>query len=404
MSKTKYIVQTSAGLAMCMAAAVSYAEDATATATASATTTAAAPAAPAAPTLNPTMAGPLTANATPFSIDSGALGKVYVGGAVTGLYLSQDNGSGGKKSQVDLNNAQVFIQKVDGQFQFYSQFGQYSFPTLGSAYVKASDATKANFGSVPVYFLKYAPTDAFSVQAGNLTTLIGDEYNFDFQDVNIQRGLLWNQENLVNRGVQANYTTGPLALSASVNDGFYSKRFTWVDLSATYTIDKENTLAVVLAGNTKKQKVSTSVTPVLQNNSQIANVIYTHTAGPWMATGYAQYTRVPASSVYGTTKAGSTTGVAGLVSYAVGNGFSLGGRAEYIKDSGSKNGAPDLLGYGVGSNAYSLTFTPTYQYKNYFTRAEYSFVKANDTTGAVFGTTGKKTFENRGLLEVGVLF
>lgn len=398
MSKTKFIVKASAALAMSMAAAVSYAEDAPA----------AAPAAPAAPTLNPSMAGSLAANATPFSIDSGALGKVYVGGAVTGLYLAQDNDPTKKRSQVDLNNAQVFIQKADGAYQFYLQAGQYSFPTLGLPYAKASDTTSNTFGSLPVWFLKYAPTDAFSIQAGNLPTLIGAEYNFTYENMNIQRGLLWAQENQVNRGVQANYTVGPLALSASVNDGFYSKKFTWVDLSATYTINKENTLAVVLGGNTdSKTTASTFVTSPVYNNSQIANVIFTHTAGPVTATGYAQYTRVPANSVTGLSKDASTAGVAGLLSYNVGNGFSVGSRAEYIKESGNKdNGATNALLYGPGSSAYSLTLTPTYQYKNYFARAEYSYVKANDTPvgSTVFGSNSKKTYENRGLLEVGVLF
>ncbi len=61
--------------------------------------------------------------------------------------------------------------------------------------------------------------------AGKLPTLIGAEYTFTFENMNIERGLLWNQENAVNRGVQANFTSGPVAVSVSWNDGFYPNRY-----------------------------------------------------------------------------------------------------------------------------------------------------------------------------------
>ena len=59
---------------------------------------------------------------------------------------------------------------------------------------------------MPQAFLKIVPTDNFSIQAGKLPTLIGAEYTFSFENFNIERGLLWNQEPAVSRGVQANYT------------------------------------------------------------------------------------------------------------------------------------------------------------------------------------------------------
>jgi hypothetical protein len=44
--------------------------------------------------------------------------------------------------------------------------------------------------------------------------LIGAEYTFTFENMNIQRGLLWNQENAVTRGVQVNQTMGKFGSSA----------------------------------------------------------------------------------------------------------------------------------------------------------------------------------------------
>jgi hypothetical protein len=49
--------------------------------------------------------------------------------------------------------------------------------------------------------------------------------------------------------------------------------------------------------------------------------------------------------------------------------------------------------------------TPTYQYKIYFVRAEFSHVGTNSTTpGLVFGRDGMNTTQTRAILEAGILF
>ena len=57
----------------------------------------------------------------------------------------------------------------------------------------------------------------FSIEVGALPTLIGDEYTFSFENLNIERGILWGAEPAVSRGVQANFTTGPLAALAGLH-------------------------------------------------------------------------------------------------------------------------------------------------------------------------------------------
>jgi len=87
------------------------------------------------------------------------------------------------------------------------------------------------------------------------------------------------------------------------------------------------------------------------------------------------------------------------------SGFSLPIRFEYIASTGNAaNGAPNLL-YGPGSKAWSVTVTPTYQYKIYFARAEFSHVGTTSTTpGLVFGPGGTNTTQTRAVLEAGILF
>ena len=364
--------------------------------------------APAAPTAmsTPGMTEPLAANPNPTSFDTGALGTWYVTGAITGLALSQDHRfPGDRKALSDFSSVQVFIQKTSGPLQFFVQVGGYSMPALGTAYLSAHKTIDAFYGAVPQAFVKYAPNDHFSVMAGKLPTMIGAEYTFTFENMNIERGLLWNQENAVNRGVQATYVQGPVTTSVSWNDGFYSNRYNWLWGSLAYAIDKNNALSFIAGGNMGQTARVSAATPLLQNNSQILNVIYTHAAGPWTLTPYLQYTRVPANAELGIVHSASTAGAALLANYAFDSNFSVAGRAEYISSSGSAtNGAPNLL-YGPGSKAWSLTLTPTYQNKLFFVRGELSYVKTSDTTpGFALGQDYGNRSQSRMMLETGILF
>jgi Putative beta-barrel porin-2, OmpL-like. bbp2 len=273
------------------------------------------PAAPAALT-TPTLTGPIAGNPNPINFDLGPLGPVYLTSVVTGLGLWQNNvAPGDQHSLASLTNGQFIFQKTDGLFQYYVQAGAYTIPSLGTPYFNTQKATGDFFTALPVANLKLQPTDAFSIQGGKLPTLIGAEYTFTFQNMNIERGLLWNQEPAISRGAQLNYTMDPLAFSFSWNDGFYSDRFTWLSGSATYTLDKENTFELVAGGNYAHTDKSTLATPLFQNNETIFNAIYTYNSAPWTITPYFQYTHVPASSTIGAFTSAATYGGAILANY-----------------------------------------------------------------------------------------
>jgi hypothetical protein len=363
------------------------------------------------------MDGPIAINPTPLTVKSGLpfIGTVTINGAVTGLGLWQDNPAvGDKHAQFDLTTGQIFIEKTDGLVQFFVDVGAYSFPALGTPYLPTAKAVNANFGAIPEAYLKLAPPGDFSFEVGKLPTLIGAEFNFTFENMNIERGLLWNQENLINRGIQVNYTHGPLAISASLNDGYYSDNLSWITGSATWTFNPANILEFAAGGNFRKVDTFNSATPLFQNNSQMYNLIYTHTDGPWTLVPYIQYTEVPALPQFGTGSA-STFGGAIFVSYAFASdakfngvpltGLSLPFRFEYISSRGSVASNSASLLYGPGSNAYSLTFTPTYQFSIYYVRAEVSYVSADSiTSGFGFGVNGTGKSQTRGLLEIGTVF
>jgi Putative beta-barrel porin-2, OmpL-like. bbp2 len=373
-------------------------------------TAAAAPAAPAAPTsplIGPALAGSLTIQLPPPKYTLGPLGDIYVDGVGSGLGQWQSNPFPGNRSwQPDLSNGQLFVQKTDGIFQFYAQGGAYSIATLGAPYISAAQATIGTntpngnlWGFFPMGFAKIVPTDSFSVQAGKLPSLIGAEDAFSFQNINIERGLLWNQEPSISKGGQANYTIGPVALSLSFNDGFDSGVWNWVSGSATYTINSTNTFVFSAGGNAGKTNISTLRTPLLQNNSSLYNLIYTYNSDPWIIQPYFQATHVPTNNSIGITSSASTFGGALLVNYDVGSGFNLGGRAEYLGTAGNNN-----LLFGPGSAAFSFTFTPSYQWRYYFARAEFSYVKAHVTPGFGLGPNLNGDSQTRVMVETGILF
>ena len=381
----------------------------------------AAPEQPAAPTAmtTPVISPPLVANPNPMSLDAGFLGPVYVTGTVSGLGLWQNNKFPDQQhSQVSLSNGQVFLQKTDGVFQYFVDVGAYTLPTLGAPYFSTGTTVGDFFGPIPIAYAKLVPNDSFYVQAGKMVGLLGVENPFTFQNMNIQRGLLWAQEPSIGRGAQIGYTLAPLAFALQWTDGFYSNRYTWLTGSATYTIDPANSLVLAAGGNfahttkvtTTTPFFQTTAVPLFQNNETLFSLAYTYNAAPWTITPYFQFTHVPAQSSIGAFSSASTISGAILANYTFGDdsflpGFSLPARFEYISSTGSvADGAPNLL-YGPGSSAWSITFTPTYQYKIYFARAEISHVGTTGTTpGLAFGPNGTNNSQTRGMLEVGILF
>ena len=363
-----------------------------------------APAAPApTPLPTPVITGPLQA-ALPMNIEAGRLGKLSVNGAVSGIGLFQNNAvSGNNTAEGAFSNAQIFFQKAEGWWQFYVQAGVYDVVSLGSAFISNETTNDNLWGPVPTAYLKLLPGKNTSIQLGILPTLIGAETTFDFQNMNIERGLLWNQENAISRGVQINQTIGKFTASFSWNDGFYSNRYSWLTGSLTYT-KGPHSLSFLGGGNLGQTNWQNLATPI-QNNSMIYNLVYTYTKGPWIFQPYLQYSDVLTAPKAGIPQGASTWGGAILASRSLKHGFSLTGRWEYISSSGNLASQSANLLYGPGSAAWSLTATPTYQYKKFFTRGDISFVQAkNFTPGDAFGSFGLKPSQTRGLVEMGFLF
>jgi hypothetical protein len=354
------------------------------------------------PALLPALSGPLSYNPEPISLDV-AGSKVYVTAIGSGYVGTQSNATPGvADSFADLSNAQVIVQKPEGTFQFLVQAGLYNQETLGAAFVKSTDYTSNSYGVVPQAWVKFAPSSTFNIQAGILPTLIGLEAPFTFQNINIERGILWGQENVMTRGVQANLTAGKLSFSLAYTDGFFSGKFNWLSGIVSY-VDGPHTLSVVLGGALSKNYRSTFNTPLVQNNSTILNVIYSYSGSKWLVQPYFQYAWAPDLPGAGTTKA-QNFAVGLLAKYKIDDHWSMPVRFEYIDSNRPSATAASFL-YGPGSKAYSFTVTPTYTWSRFFIRPEFSYVRADDITpGAAFGAAGLNKEQVRGRMEFGVMF
>ena len=350
----------------------------------------------------PGMTGPLMLNPNPVKF-----GDVYVSGVVSGLAQFQNHvAPGDKAAQTDISNGQIFIQKNSGLIQFFAEVGAYSQPDIGVPYLNSSHSPSTFYGVLPMAYLQIAPTDNFSVMVGKLPAFMGAEYTFSFQNMNIQRGLLWDQSNSINRGMQVNYSVGKVAFALSYNDGFYSGKYNWLSGTVTYVADSANTLMLIGAGSLSRTIIATSATPLYQDNEQGYNIVYTHNLGNFTIEPYIQYTVVPKNALLNMMQNASTYGAALLVKYSFPRtGFSLPVRMEYINSNGSADkGNPSLI-YGAGSNAWSATVTPTYTYKRMFVRVELSYVKAGDiTNGDAFGPLHNDASQSRALIETGFIF
>jgi hypothetical protein len=355
------------------------------------------------PLPTPAITGPLS-GLPPAMLDAGFLGKLSVNGFLSGFGTLESNHiPGDHVKQAALMNGQLVVQKADGWFQYYVQAGAYNVPSLGVPFLATDDTLTNLWGPLPVAFVKLQAGKNTSFEIGSLPTLIGAEYTFSFENMNVERGLLWNQETAISRGIQVNQTMGKFSASFSWNDGFYSGRYSWLSGSLAYT-NGAHTLAFVGAGNAGQNVYQTFATPV-QNNGSIYNVIYTYSKNGLILQPYFQYTDVPTNAKIGITNGANTKGGAILVSKSFSHGLSLAGRWEYIGSSGSVAQNSLNLLFGPGSSGTSITVTPTFQTGGFFLRGDVSWTHAGDfTPGFVFGDKFDQNNQVRAVAEIGFIF
>ncbi|HVA36022.1 MAG TPA: outer membrane beta-barrel protein [Candidatus Dormibacteraeota bacterium] len=321
---------------------------------------------------------------------------------------SFDSSTGADEStRTNVTNALLTVSKTTGTLRFGLTAGIYDFPVVGFAgnptIQKGANTTL--FTPFPSAYVAYAPTSNLTVSAGQQLTLIGSEGVFTYQNVNIQRGLLWNMEPVASRGVRATYTGAKVTAAYEVNDGYYSGTHWAQEGMIGYNTSPSTNVAFAFI--LPQAGTPGNVTAGIANKREY-NLMLTTTAGRWSLTPYLLFVDSPANSGLGYTVDEHAAGGSLLGSYALTGAWSLGARVEYVKNGSSTTDTSpnaDLIGYGPGSSAWSYTLTPTYRYGHGFFRAEASSVSASDVApGIGFGSAGTQSSQFRLAVEVGASF
>ena len=358
------------------------------------------------------------------NFSGGPLGTLSAEGVLSAAGTWQSNPAAygtDRHTRLDITNAEMILQKTTGLVQFFAMAGSYNFPTLGQPILSTSAVPDYYYGAVPEAYITLAPTSNFSVEVGKLPTLMGEESTWSWMNQNIERGLLWSSENAVNRGAQVNYSTGPVSASLSFNDGYYSGHYNVVTGLFSYALNKTSTASVFFYHHFGSTTINDTTlnhvyaAPENLDNSDIYNLLYTTKVGALTVSPYLQYIYAPSSAKLGNGYAHSdhVFGAAVLANYHFTPMWSTAGRAEYETSTGNPagyltgtNGGAtnnNLLGYGPGAKAWSLTITPTFQDKGFFARVELSYVRVTSSTAA-FGATGTAPNQVRGMIETGLTF
>jgi len=345
------------------------------------------------------------------SLDLGSLGIWRITPVASALGFSQNNPPGGAG---DISNAQVLIQKSEGDLQFFVQTGLYSVPVIGKPIMRTLSNTVDTYGYIPNASVSYILSPNWSVTAGKLPSMGGYESTMTFQNLNIQRGLLWDQTSSVSYGTVVNYSKDDLSFAFTWNDGYYSNKMNWFGASGAYQYNNKESVGFSWVGSASGNSQNNYNTPLLQNNSQIVNALYKYSGDKWFFAPYLQYTLIPMNQSIGITSVYQTYGAALLASYKLPSvnlssyglaKMSIPFRLEYIQEKGGAANNVNYMLYGPNSSAVSLTITPTIQINGYFARVEGSVVQVNSLQpGLGFGANNANRSQYRVMLEMGLLY
>lgn len=308
---------------------------------------------------------------------------------------------------IELSNALVTIARTTGIFRFSLTAGAYAYPVVGVPLTPTFQAgtNVSLYGYLPNAYVQYVPNASWTISAGKLPTLLGQENGFTFQNPNFQRGLVWNLEPVVSRGVRVAYTGTRWNGTLEYNDGFYSGNHRAIEGLLGWTPSAASSLQFVFI--VPDANTPPNVTAAVANKREY-DLMYTQQLGKLQLLPYALWVVSPASSSLAYARTETAFGAVVIASYAFNSVFSLGGRFEVVSDNSSLQDFgfnSDFVGYGPGSSATTFTLTPAYKAAHWLVRGEWSYVTGyNILPGLGFGSTGTGTTESRLALEAGVQF
>ncbi|WP_298213501.1 outer membrane beta-barrel protein [Acidocella sp.] len=335
----------------------------------------------------------------PIMIDGGPLGPIQLSGGADGYFYEQSGTSsssgsstlGSNENGVNLGSALIQLQKTTGVIQFNMEIAATDgTPTLGEAIGKAD---VDSVGTSPLYVgtITIAPTGMpFKLTAGEVDCVEGPESSFSWNNANLFLSSLYSVENGPSRGVEVDYTHGPLTATVIYGDGWDTGVFNFLQAALDFQFNDNNELDIYYGGNLGRTGLNTRTytgTSVADfgpyfMNSQMFGAYYSYTHGNLNLLPEIQYVYAKVDHQIGIDNFTSNFGAALITDYNFENSpYSLGGMAEYFTSNGLGDWfiAPGAQGFGVEA-------TPSWQYKHLFLRASVGFLHL--ITGGAYGNSG----------------
>jgi len=289
--------------------------------------------------------------------------------AITGDYLytaDRDDDIGGQSGYEDRFAYSAFLGiykpvSEKSPFGFGLAVGQAWFPVVGQEPLPKPDDlngafsdSNSNFGIFEAYAQgKVGPV---TVTAGRFATKIGGEAPFTWQNVNIQRGLVWAGEPVWFDGVRLEAQYGNFGGYIGVNDRDTDDGKMALEAGVGTSFDKVDIGFNVLIPD-KNDEWNTRTYNLTLNINYWERLPLTL---------YVDYLNTPQDG-----DDADSLGVALLGQYQFNEKISLGARVEYVNNDGDG----DNYGIGKGNNAWTFTLTPKYQINRYLSvRGEVSYV------------------------------
>jgi hypothetical protein len=381
---------------------------------------------------------PATANAadlpSPITFESfsaGPLGTLELSGGADGYaYALTGAGNGASKGLlgtstsvgVQFMNGLVELQKTEGLLRFTVQVGAVNSLTLGTKPAPPSVQTWST-GPVRTAYVTLAPTENFTISAGQIGSVEGFESSIDWENFNLFTTALWFVQNSQSVGVKATYKLGSLTGTIIFGDGFDTNVWNYLQLKTDYTINDNNAVTLYGAtnlgttglgarfyGNATTPYSSTTVLSAgVANlvNSSVVGGYYTFTAGDLTLVPEVQYVWSGKNASIGLTDYSSHFGAALFVNYKFGDSpLSIGGWAQYFSSNGTAFWFLNPGAKGIGM-AIGPTWTPPWANKHLFLRGDVGVIHLTSVgiPGSIaYGSSGRERNQATFVLEAGALF
>jgi hypothetical protein len=360
----------------------------------------------------------------PVEFDAGPLGPLDFSAAGDGYFFFQSGTSSDSKSSiagerptgVDVNAWMVELHKPTGLIQFTIQLAEYQDINLGANKPTMVNDNRFTTGPLRTAMVTLAPTQDFKFSIGQLPSLEGYESVFPWNNPSALRTVLNVGQNSNSRGVEADYTHGPLSASVAFGDGYDTGVWNYVQFLATDKINANNSISLyggIPLGVTGPNTFAYGEGGMSEGgadgnggqgtlavvNSNMLGAWYTWKDGGLSITPEVQlqWTR-PINKYAGETSGGLSDdipketgnfGAALFANYQFGDSpYSLAGWAEYATSHGT--GAQDSWFVAPDAQLAGFAIAPGWQYKQLFTRLNIGYVHLlnSGTPSAGFGDEG----------------